>query len=440
MLVPSPTQVLTNGLVEFEWGRVRREKLYAIFDRIEIQNGRGPIIALDIFHRQSEMGQPTVKNKIPLATNYGPQFRWRVRTYFVVQDSFFRLYFNGPVLAPDWQTFTLNTNSPSLSGLTFWDPDLNHDQKVDLYDVARLGKAWYTRQSTDPKFDPGVDFDRNTAIGHEDAILLTEAVRKNRLLQTNGLPAPVPYFPVETAGSNPPVILAQYAQGGIRATWGQNLNLKKYLVEWTDSENRLHGLYADKLASPILISPIGGQLVVIGSSGSLDLTWTSVLNAVQYSVVLSNLTTGRMTVPFVVDATTQGGNTYTLSIPRQELINKLGGVGNYEYRVQPFAPGFFADTSVFETFSVSFAKDGSDYYEMTHPVPGSGEKTKPGIIVEGSGVLPAFSYFGLHSWRVMGLDDNYQITAPSKWNRFGIQCLGPVFGEPLFCGQTPPGP
>jgi hypothetical protein len=433
---PVDGAIMTGGAVNFEWSRVTRENLYGTFDRLEIQNGDGPIVALDIYHRHGDLGTDTVLNSVPLAPNFGPDFRWRVSTIFVIRDTFYRLFMNKPADIPEWHSFTLKTSHRAITGLAAWNPDLSLDGHVDLNDFAQFQKIWRLERNGSPVFVQEADFNLDMRIGPEDAEFMGALAYQGRSIGDNGHNPPVPTFPVEPTNGQPPVIQAQYAQGGMSATWGQLSGYNKYLVEWIDSEDNVHALYSNKMPSPELLTPVGGEVISLPNLAStLTVTWTVVPDAVQYSAVLVNVNTGKY-YAFIVDAGDPLAETFSLTISREELENYVGGAGTFEYRVLPIAPGHFADTSVIETFGVSFSKDGSDYYSTVQPI----VKSKPPIVVEGNGVLPAFSYYGLYSWRVMGLGDDESLTKPTKWNRFGIQCLGPAYGEEVYCGQEEPGP
>jgi hypothetical protein len=437
---PSDEAVLPAGAVQFEWTRSDRDGLYGVFDRIEIQNGKGPIVGLDIYHRQSELGIPTVVNKIPLAMNFGPDFRWRVRTYYVIQDTFFRLYPVGTVEPPDWHPFTLQGDPKLLGGLGSWNPDLKLDRHLNIFDLSQFGKGWKAGRETAPSFMQEADMDYDFEVTPNDLMKLRKAWRQGVHMAVNGAPIPFPVFPIETPGQPPyvfPVNMNQNdAARGTRLSWGQVPGVTKYLVEWIDSEDKIFAIYATKLPAPSLNSPVGGQLVTVPSiNGNLKLTWSVVPGAQRYSCILENLTTHRgANTAIIVEAGPSTDATISTTITGETLVNTYGGVGNYEWRVQPIGVGHFADTSVFETFSLSFTKDGSDYYAMSHPI----SKQRPGIVVNAEAIIPAFGHYGLYSWRVMGLSNDFSaISAPSPWNRFGIQCLGPAFGGEVFCGQDP---
>lgn len=438
VLSPADDQVLSDGKVEFEWTRIsRKNNLYAIFDRLEVQNGSGPVYAVDIYRRKSEEGTPAVHATLPLAPSFGNSFRWRVRTFFVIQDTFLRLYLYGPVETPAWHNFSLEGDKKALNGIPAWNADLNADGHINLADGAQLAAAWQYKRSDSRFYDLAADFDMNWIVDQRDAILFSEGMLGNRRLVTNGLGAPLPIDPVEPVEGDPPVIHPSIAARGTTVLWHQIPAIRKYLVEWVDSENNLRGLMADKLESPAPLSPIGDQHIALPAiNPQLTLTWSTVPDAHFYSAVLSNLTTGRANIAYVVNAGDPAAPNFSLNISGQDLIEKFGGAGQYEWRLMSIAPGFFADTSEFETFSLSFSKDGSDYFNQAQPI----AKKRPGIEVPGSAVLPAFSYYGLYAWRVLGLGDDLSLTLPSRWNRFGIQCLGPAYGYPKFCGQIPPGP
>ncbi len=436
VVAPKDGAVLSGHVVTFEWTCITREKLYGVFDRLEIQNGDGPVVALDIYHRHSDMGVDTVVNNVPLAPNHGQNFRWRVSTIYVIQDSFFRLYFNKPAEVPEWHSFKLNSSNRAVTGLAAWNPDLNSDGHVNLTDLSQFQHIWRLERNGNPAFIQEADFNLDGKIGPQDAAFLGGMGYQGRPSGNNGQNAPIPTFPLEPATGQPPVIMAQYAQSGINATWGQLTGYNKYLVEWIDSDNVVHALYSNKLPAPELLSPIAGEVISLPhSSSTLTLTWTVVPDAVKYSAVLVNVNTGQYHA-FIEDAGDPAAETFSLSISREDFEAHLGVAGTFEYRVLPIAPGHFADTSVIETFGVSFTKDGDDYYSTPQPI----TKAKPPIVVEGNGVIPAFSYYGLHSWRLMGMADDYTLTKPTKWHRFGIQCLGPAYGEPVHCGQDDPGP
>lgn len=436
VIAPTDEAVLSDGAVSFEWTRVTREKSYGVFDRLEIQNGNGPIVALDIYHRHGDLGQPTVINRVPLAPNYGPDFRWRVSTIFVIRDTFFRLYLNKPAEVPEWHAFKLTSPSRSVTGLAAWNPDLNSDGHVDLNDTAQFQRIWYLERNGSPDFLQEADFNLDAKIGSQDAAFLGGLGYQDRPSGGNGQNAPIPTFPLESSTGEPPVILAQFAQGGINATWGQLAGYTRYLVEWIDSDDEVHALYSNKLPAPQILAPIAGEVVTLPSpESSMSISWTVIPDAVQYSTVVVNVNTGQY-YAFIVDAGDPAAVSYSLTISRKDFEDYLGGMGTFEYRVLPIAPGHFADTSVIETFGVSFTKDGSDYYSAPQPI----VKAKPPIVVEGNGVLPAFSYYGLYSWRVMGMADDLSLTKPTRWHRFGIQCLGPAYGEKVHCGQESPGP
>lgn len=438
IISPTDTQVLSDGKVQFEWTRVsRKNNLYAIFDRLEVQNGSGPNFAIDIYRRVSEENTPTVQTVLPLAPTYGNSFRWRVRTYFMIQDSFLRLYLYGPVETPQWHHFVLEGDNKSLNGVPAWSADMNGDGQMDLADAAQLSAAWQSKRDTSRFYDLNADLDKNWIIDQRDAILFSEGSIGNRHLVTNGLGAPLPIEPVEPLVGDPPVIHPNFAARGTTTLWYQIPDIRRYLVEWVDSENNLRGLMADKLDSPAPLSPISDEHISLPALNPvLSLSWATIPDAHFYSAVLSNLTTGRTNIAYVVKAGDPTAPTFKLEITGKDLIDKFGGAGLYEWRLMSIAPGFFADTSDFETFSLSFAKDGSDFFDQTQPI----AKKRPGIVVPGSAVLPAFSYYGLYAWRVMGIGDDLSLTLPSRWSRFGIQCLGPAFGYPKFCGQIPPGP
>jgi hypothetical protein len=437
---PSDGAVLPAGAVQFEWTRSDRSGLYGVFDRIEIQNGEGPIVGLDIYHRQSELGAPTVVNKIPLAMNFGPDFRWRARTFYVIQDTFFRLYPVGTVETPAWHPFTLQGDPKLLGGLGAWNPDPKLDGHLNVFDLSQFGKGWKAGRETAPSFVQEADLDYDFEVTPLDYLKLRNAWRQGVHMVVNGSPIPFPLFPIETPGQPPfvfPVNMNQNdAARGTRLVWGQVPGVTKYLAEWIDSEDEVFAIYATKLPAPSLISPVGDQLVTVPSiDGNLTLTWSVAPDAQKYFCILENLTThlGADT-PIIVEAGPSTDTTISTTLSGETLANTYGGVGNYEWRVQPFGVGHFADTSVFETFSLSFTKDGSDYYAMSHPV----AKQRPGIVVNAEAIIPAFGHYGLYSWRVMGLSNDFSaISAPSQWNRFGIQCLGPAFGGEVFCGQTP---
>ncbi len=436
VIAPTDEAVLAGDSVNFEWSRVTREKSYGVFDRLEIQNGNGPIVALDIYHRHGDLGQPTVINRVPLAPNYGPDFRWRVSTIFVIRDTFFRLYLNKPAEVPEWHSFKLTSPSRSVTGLAAWDPDLNSDGHVDLEDTARFQKIWNLERNGSPDFLQEADFNLDAKIGSQDAAFLGGLGYQNRPSGGNGQDPPIPTFPLESGTGEPPVILAQFAQAGISATWGQLAGYSRYLVEWIDSDDEVHALYSNKLPAPQILAPIAGEVVILPNSEStMSIRWSVVPDAVQYSAVVVNVNTAQYHA-FIVDAGDPAAESFSLTISRKDFEDYLGGMGTFEYRVLPIAPGHFADTSVIETFGVSFTKDGSDYYSTPQPI----AKAKPPIVVEGNGVLPAFSYYGLYSWRVMGMADDLSLTRPTRWHRFGIQCLGPAFGEKVHCGQEGPGP
>ncbi len=436
VVAPVDDAVFTNGVANFEWSRVTRGDSYGVFDRLEIQNGNGPIVALDIYHRHSDLGTETVLNSVPLAPNFGPDFRWRVSTIYVIRDSFYRLYMNKPAEVPEWHSFTLKTSSKALTGLGAWSPDLDWDGHVNLIDAAQFQHIWRLERNGSPEFIQEADFNLDAKIGPEDAVLLGGYGHQGYSTSDSRSPAPVATFPLEPTSGNPPVILASYAQSGITATWGQLTGFTKYLVEWIDSEDGVHGLYSTKMPAPDLISPLEGEVISLPTSTStLTLTFTVVPDAAQYSAVLTNVNTSQYHA-FIVDAGDPSAETFSIQVSRDDLDSYVGGAGTYEYRVSPFAPGCFSDTSIIETFAVSYTKDSSDYYSTSQPI----VKSKPPIVQEGNGVLPAFSYYGLYSWRVMGMADDYALSKPTAWNRFGIQCLGPAYGEEAFCGQEEPGP
>lgn len=436
VVAPVDGAVLTNGAVQFEWTRISRESMYGVYDRLEIQNGDGPITALDIYHRHSESDLETVQNSVPLAPVHGTSFRWRVSAIYVIQDTYGRLYLNKPAETPEWHTFTLKTSAKVLTGLACWNPDITADGHVNLDDNSQFQSIWRLERNGSSAFIQEADFNMDAVVDVEDAILMVGASHQGQRLADNGFDAPVPTYPIEPTHGKPPVILAMNAQWGIGATWGQISGINRYLIEWIDSEDNVHALYADKLSSPDLLSPVSDKVVTLPNTDStVTLTWTVVPDAAQYSAVLVNVNTGQYGV-FVVDAGDPAAETYSLTITREELESTTGGAGSYEYRVLPIAPGHFADTSVIETFAISFTKDGQDYYSTPQPI----TKAKPPIVVEGTGVLPAFSYYGLYSWRVMGMADDLSLTPPSRWNRFGIQCLGPAYGDEVYCGQEEPGP
>jgi hypothetical protein len=439
--VPSEGAILSATSVQFVWSRNFRAGLYGIFDRIEIQNGDGPLIALDIYHHHSDQGKPTVANRIPLAPNFGPDFRWRVRTYYVIQDSFQRLFLIGRVEPPPWHAFTLNGDPHELSGLGAWNPDVNVDGRHNVSDLGYFSRAWAAGRNTAPSFAQEVDLDYDFEVGPFDLLNWERSVRNGTHLLTNGLPAPMPLSPVESPPGEPPVFAAINLQGGTMVQWKRVAGVAKYLVEWIDADDRVFAIYADELPAPSLVSPIADVLITAASpAGGLTLTWTVVPDAERYSVILINTSTGNGGGPsgsvfahgVPAGPATDATISFVLSAP--DLAAQYGGAGNYEWRVQPFANGHFADrTSTIETFSLAINKDASDYFNLVHPIV---PKAKPAIVVDGSVVLPAFGCFGLHSWRVIGVADDWSMTAPSLWNRFGVQCLGPAFGGEYHCGQT----
>ncbi|NUN96027.1 MAG: hypothetical protein HUU16_07615 [Candidatus Omnitrophica bacterium] len=421
------------GEVEFEYSRVTRIGPYAVFDRLEIQNeGGGPIVGLDIYHKRSEESQPTVRVKVPLAPNFGPDFRWRVRTYYVIRDSFFRLYFNGPVTVPEWSEFTLSGDKTKVTGLGAWNPDVNRNGKVDAGDGGAFQDSWRRERNGSPEYNQEVDFDLNGKVDIKDLLLFVQSGTGNRrAFLDNGGPVQ-PLNLIETPGVTPPTIPPP--QRGLSVSWAETHGYTRYLLEWMDAQNRMFALYADKLIAPDLVSPIGGTMVSLpGVNPVLNLTWKTVPDAHTYSCVLFNLSNGRV-AEFFMDAGDPAAEEFTFSLTGQQIVDNLGGGGNYEWRVWPLAPGHWADTSAHETFSLSFSKDGSDYYDHAQAI----AKVRPGVDLPGSALLPTLSYFGLHSWRIMGISESGVISKPSNWSRFGIQCLGPAYGFEPFCGQTPP--
>lgn len=437
---PADNAVLQAGALQFEWERVTRAGLFGVFDRIEIQNGDGPIFALDIWHRESEAGMPRVVNSIPVALNHGPEFRWRVRTYYIIRDTFLRLFPYGSVEDPDWHPFTLQGNPNQLGGLGSWNWDQNFDGGLNVPDLGLIGKSWKSGRDTNPafKFETDLDFDGFTT--QLDLFKALNAFRDGVHLVTNGFSQPIPTFPVEHPVNGPPnfpvttsavIVIPQ----GLNVQWNQVPGATKYVVEWVDAENTQFGMYAEKLPAPELITPTGGQMVNLPAVGNGVLTfmWSGIPNADSYSMILTNLSTGKSSFPYIVEALNPNAPNVSLQVPVQDLVTQTGGAGNYEWRVQPFARGFFADTSVFEMFSLSFSKDMSDYYSMSHPL--SDLKARPGIVVPGQSVILPFGFFGLHAWRVIALDGDLTISRPSRWNKFGVHCLGPAYGGDEFCGQ-----
>ena len=428
---PEDGAILPVGPVEFVWSRNSRSSLLAVFDRLEIRNGGGPIYHLDIYHRFSERDLPTVTNQVPLKMNYGPDFFWRVRTVYLNDNILGELL---PLIgdASEWRSFTLEGDTASVGGIGSWSADTNGDGQFSHEDVFNLHSAYETVRADEPAYNHHVDMNRDGQIEVSDVIRFLESYNGLRPLSAEGPPPVVIGHVVEAAGQLPPVIPARAdfpptARQGVPAEWFDSPGITQYIVEWVNAINETFGLYATRLDPPNLISPINNELVSLpGANDPLTLTWDTVPDASNYGLVLENVSSSAPLAGFIVDEFTPGLPTVSFSIPRSDLLNLLNGPGNYEWRVQPRAEGTFANTSTIECFSVSFSKDGSDYFEMAHPI---AKNSRPGFFLPGGARVPALGEHGLHAWRVLGLSDDFVITPPTSWQRFGVEHRGAAFGE-----------
>lgn len=426
LVEPADGAVGFPGLLRFEWTNIEITRPDVCrFERIEIRNGDF-VATFDAYHKASEAASPTVSILLPIFPNFGKEFTWKVTTYSEFTDSKNDV-FQFPGQSSASRTFRIEGSNLQVSGIGAWNGDNTRDGTIDFRDYARLESGYRRGPNNLRAFEPEMDIDYNGLINHKDFIHTQEARIWPRVTLSNGNPSPTPAFPADPTGNNPHIFPALTAGRGVTLSWTP-IGSNRYFVEWLDEKYNYHAYYSDRLPSPARIHPSFHQEIVVNSAADrIPFVWQTVPNAQEYSLniqTVNPLTGASITVP--AGDPTSPTMTHELTAGQLNSLLLRPNDGLYRFTVLPEACGHFVEFDfAYTEFFVRFPSKGFEPENLGGSKAIAKDLNIPTLFVP-SIRIPA-TQKGQHFWRVTSMGDDYSFGNASKWQRFGIDNLGPAF-------------
>jgi hypothetical protein len=424
LMAPFPDEVLAGGSVRFVWSREPQVMPNQCrFDRLMIHGGSILRASFDIYHKASEVDEPTLEVTIPLFPNFGPDFSWAVRPFEESTDSLGKVFILGGQPS-EFRSFQIDrpTDIPEFSGLGTWKADINGDGDFDFTELGQVQTAWKRARNTSPGYDVNFDFNYNRVHEPGELVDIFNAFAGNINLLTTGRPAPIPIGPNSPHGPPPPLFSIADAQRGTVLTWFPTGPADKYMVEWIDPKYQFRGVYAEQLDPIQMIQPASGETVVLASGSSVaDFAWEAVTDAQEYQFQINNLRNGfayfRLVVPKTVDEATT-----SIRLTAAEIVANTSPENGdpYSYLVIPKACGHFSDLPAAVPFNLELGFPTKTRFPKTTQVDLNTELRLP-LLLTAQSRVPALER-GLHHWRAttIGRGVGTSTGIPSRWNSFGI--------------------
>jgi hypothetical protein len=215
---------------------------------------------------------------------------------------------------------------------------------------------------------------------------------------------------------------------GVTLSWTP-VGSNRYFVEWLDSTYDYRAFYADRFPTPNRLSPTPDQEFVFSSTEeTITFVWETIPDAQEYSLNIQTvdpLTGVSITVKQSDPSSATTSHRMTAGNLGKILLKPANAL--YRFTVIPEACGHFLefDGGAYTQFSAQFPPEdeGMGTGESLIQVP---KALNLPTLFTPSIRIPA-TREGLHYWRVTPMGDDLSFGTPTKWQRFGIDNLGPAF-------------